>query len=486
MLRNKCNNSKLLLLLVFFLSFSDISHSQKIQSKRLSPSEIAKSSLPSVVMIVVETGNSKTNTLGSGFFVKEDIVATNFHVIKGARNGYAKIVGKESKYEVLGIVGIDKENDLALLKLKGVKGKPLLLSPKGSVSVGDEVFAVGNPKGLEGTFSQGIVSSIRKENSINLIQITAAISPGSSGGPVIDEKGKVIGIASGAIESGQSLNFAIPVSFLKVLLNNISNIQPLGLTEIELSAVPMAEGLLKGIGMVGYVVSFKEYEFRPTIKFNELEMGEVYMLKVSSLNHEERSIKEDVYWGKGSEYWTQNSDGKLLRREVKVFDNSGAMSEALYYDGDGTLETKNVYSWDKYGDGFLTQYLNGGKFKDVRRIRKYKDQNGAEIKDEYANALDSSYLLTKEVTYRNNQKKVKVERYFYSISGPLLTTIEFDPVSGLMVRMVTDKNIIYEYSYEFDSVGNWIKSTTAKLVYRFGKAYLEPDEIVLREIIYGK
>ncbi len=81
-------------------------------------------------------------------------------------------------------------------------------------------FAVGNPKGLEGTFSQGIVSSIRKSERINLLQITASISEGSSGGVVLNDKGEVVGVAVGAIESGKSLNFAIPVSLLRSLISN--------------------------------------------------------------------------------------------------------------------------------------------------------------------------------------------------------------------------------------------------------------------------
>lgn len=85
--------------------------------------------------------------------------------------------------------------------------------------VGDEVYAVGNPLGLEGTFSRGIVSGIRQIGSETLFQITAPISPGSSGGPILDTRGKVIGVAMATFKGGQSLNFAIPVAYLKSLLS---------------------------------------------------------------------------------------------------------------------------------------------------------------------------------------------------------------------------------------------------------------------------
>jgi S1-C subfamily serine protease len=85
--------------------------------------------------------------------------------------------------------------------------------------VGDQVYVVGNPEGLEGTFSQGIVSGIRTFDSDSILQITAPISPGSSGGPVLDSVGNVIGIAVATFKSGQNLNFAVPVSYLKSLLS---------------------------------------------------------------------------------------------------------------------------------------------------------------------------------------------------------------------------------------------------------------------------
>ncbi|HKV42658.1 MAG TPA: serine protease [Blastocatellia bacterium] len=115
-------------------------------------------------------------------------------------------------------MGLDPARDLALVKLKGAKGQPLPFASAGSLAVGDEVYAVGNPKGLEGTFSQGIVSSIRHDKQIDLIQITAPISHGSSGGPVLDDHGRVIGVAVGSLVEGQALNFCIPSSYLEPMI----------------------------------------------------------------------------------------------------------------------------------------------------------------------------------------------------------------------------------------------------------------------------
>ena len=189
-------------------------------AQTLSTRDIAQHSLPSVVLLVIDTGRNDRISYGSGFFVAPDVVATNFHVIEHAVSGYARIVGKEAQYEIIGVVAADSVRDLVLLKLKGVTGRPLSLGDSNALAIGDEIYAVGNPQGLEGTFSQGIVSSIRRLGDQNLIQITAAISPGSSGGPVVNGRGDVVGVAVGGIMGGEALNFAIPVSFLKPLLTS--------------------------------------------------------------------------------------------------------------------------------------------------------------------------------------------------------------------------------------------------------------------------
>ena len=141
-----------LLLISFCCLLGVTTSAQTVNEKKLTAREIAKQTLPSVVLLIM--GNSKTETAksGSGFFVTEDIVATNFHVIKDTDEGVAKIIGQDKLYDVLGVVGVDEKNDLALLKIKGIKGKPLTLNKDDSTAIGDEVFAVGNPKGLEGTF----------------------------------------------------------------------------------------------------------------------------------------------------------------------------------------------------------------------------------------------------------------------------------------------------------------------------------------------
>ncbi len=182
------------------------------------PQEIAKKSFQSVVLLVMEDDSGQPVSLGSGFFVRDGEIASNLHVIEGASRGYAKIVGQKTKYDIEGITGIDPNYDLVLLKISATSTLSLQLGNSDVVEVGEPVYAVGNPQGLEGTFSQGIVSGIRSIGSDKILQITAPISPGSSGGPVLNSKCEVIGVSVATFRGGQNLNFAIPSNYLQTLL----------------------------------------------------------------------------------------------------------------------------------------------------------------------------------------------------------------------------------------------------------------------------
>lgn len=192
-----------------------------------SAQEIAKRSFGSTVLLVMEDANGQPLSLGSGFFVREGEIASNLHVVEGAARGYAKIVGQKAKYDIEGITAVDPERDLVVLKISGARAPTLVLGSSDAVQIGETVYAVGNPQGLEGTFSGGIVSSIREVGADRLLQITAPISPGSSGGPVLNGKGDVIGVSVATFRGGQNLNFAIPSSYLKTLLGKAGTPRPL-------------------------------------------------------------------------------------------------------------------------------------------------------------------------------------------------------------------------------------------------------------------
>jgi hypothetical protein len=209
----------------FCLSLILVVQSLKVNAE--TPQQIAKKAFGSVVLLVMEDVNGQPVSLGSGFFVREGIIASNLHVIEGASRGYAKVVGQKTKYDIEGITGIDSTRDLVLLKISDTRTSPLPLGNSDAVEVGEPIYAIGNPQGLEGTFSQGVVSSIREAGADKLLQVTAPISPGSSGGPVLNSKGDVIGVSVAAFKGGQNLNFAIPSNYLKALLAKAGPVKPL-------------------------------------------------------------------------------------------------------------------------------------------------------------------------------------------------------------------------------------------------------------------
>lgn len=208
---------KIVSLILFLLSVSG-TLAQTPNAPVLTPKQIAQRTLPSIVMLIMNNGDERPITTGSGFFVSEDTIVTNYHVVKNAKLGAIKIYGNNEVSSIIGTVGIDLKNDLALLKIQGVKGKPLKLNSTTQLSIGDEIFTLSSPKGLEGTFSQGLISGLRKTSNEDLIQITAPISHGSSGGAILDNQAEVIAVAVGGINEGQSLNFAIPVKYVQFLM----------------------------------------------------------------------------------------------------------------------------------------------------------------------------------------------------------------------------------------------------------------------------
>jgi tetratricopeptide (TPR) repeat protein len=167
---------------------------------------------PSVVLVITYDEEGEELSGGSGFFISEagDVI-TNRHVIQGAYHAEVK-TADEKVYDVKEVLAEDKEGDLIRLSVDIPRDAVHVLGISDSLpEVGERVIVVGNPLGLEQTVSDGIVSAVREIPAFgNIIQITAPISSGSSGSPVVNMKGKVIGVASFQMVEGQNLNFAIP------------------------------------------------------------------------------------------------------------------------------------------------------------------------------------------------------------------------------------------------------------------------------------
>jgi S1-C subfamily serine protease len=200
---------------------------------------VYKRVLPSVVNITSKAlvfnffyGTVPQEGQGSGFILdKAGHVLTNYHVIEGANRGVKVMLSNKNSYDAR-VVGSDKAHDIALLQIDAPNLQPVTLADSSELSVGQKVYAIGNPFGLAGTMTRGIISAIRPIRSADgapiadAIQTDAAINPGNSGGPLLNSHGEVIGIntmiASNGADQSSGIGFAIPINTAKAVLADLS------------------------------------------------------------------------------------------------------------------------------------------------------------------------------------------------------------------------------------------------------------------------
>ncbi len=239
-----------------------------------SPQQIAESLSASTVILELKDMNGRPSH-GSGFFISPGLVATNAHVIDGRVSGVVRIVQQPHPFMIDGIVAIDRSVDLAVVKVATVAVPALSLGNSDNVRRGDVIYTLGNPRSLEGVFSEGRISNIIPDGIAGLsgkvLQFTAAISRGSSGGAVVNNLGEVVGIVSQTRDDGQNLNFAVPVNALKRLMETASGpVRPLSSVEMPTSEV---EGTSE-INLLGLVVlcgvAFVVLHLLPIVKSEKL------------------------------------------------------------------------------------------------------------------------------------------------------------------------------------------------------------------------
>ena len=180
-----------------------------------SPEEIFRRASPSVYVVsVMDTSSNRPVRFGSGVAVAKDLIVTNRHVLGGPQPRTGSVLVSRGKLAWQAFpLHYDRSADLAVLVVPGLTAAVASLAAPNSLQAGQPVFAIGAPQGLELTITEGLLSAVRqvgKEEGGGMLQVSAAISPGSSGGGLFDRRGRLIGITTSFIKSAQGLSFAIP------------------------------------------------------------------------------------------------------------------------------------------------------------------------------------------------------------------------------------------------------------------------------------
>src|SRR6185437_3453490 len=219
------------------LEITEASGPQSFDSEEQNNISVYKRALPSVVNITTTAvaydffyGAVPQEGMGSGFIIdREGHILTNFHVIANART--VSVTLSNQKTYKAELIGQDPSHDLAVIKINAPEIVPVVLGDSKNLVVGQKVYCIGNPFGLSGTLTTGIVSSLRSVRSLDgtpiddAIQTDAAVNPGNSGGPMLNAHGEVIGInfqiATNGVEQSAGIGFAIPINAAKAVLNDL-------------------------------------------------------------------------------------------------------------------------------------------------------------------------------------------------------------------------------------------------------------------------
>jgi S1-C subfamily serine protease len=226
---------------------------------------VYKKALPSVVNITSTAvafdffyGPVPQQGQGSGFILNKDgLILTNNHVIDNAQHVEVTLSNKK-KYKAQ-VLGVDKNHDLALLKITAPDLVSATLSDSQNLIVGQRVYAIGNPFGLSGTMTRGIISAIRsirgpQNNPIeDAIQTDAAVNPGNSGGPLLNSKGEVIGIttliANNGADQSSGIGFAIPINTAKAVLDDFAKYGYVRRPSLDIVTLPIGPDIAEQIGL---------------------------------------------------------------------------------------------------------------------------------------------------------------------------------------------------------------------------------------------
>jgi S1-C subfamily serine protease len=247
------------------VELSEAAGPEKLDAEEQNNIEVYKRVIPSIVNITSKSvaydfffGPVPQEGQGSGFIIdKEGHILTNYHVVGDSSQLDVTLHNKKT-YRAT-VIGRDRAHDLAVIQIKAPEVVPATLGESKNLQVGQKVFAIGNPFGLSGTMTRGIISSLRPIRSPEgayieeAIQTDAAINPGNSGGPLLNSHGEVIGInsmiATGGSNQSAGIGFAIPINTAKAVLNDLITMGSVRRPSLGIVSLPIGPELAQEMGL---------------------------------------------------------------------------------------------------------------------------------------------------------------------------------------------------------------------------------------------
>ena len=387
----------------------------------LTASEIAERVSPSVFYVEVYDSYGTALGSGSGVFVSSDGVAvTNYHVIEDTSSARITLIDGQ-QYDVTNIIAYDSDLDVAIIRVSKTSVSGKTVSGFSSVSVADSdnikagqtVYALGSPVGLQNTISDGIISNVKQQIDENtFIQITAPISPGSSGGALVNEYGEVLGITSAGFTEAQNIGFAIPINVLQLF---------------DLTA--------HGISYQEFVANSGEFTLEIYPEVIEISVGETAEVYVYA---EGKTEDWSIYWNAGYTNLVSCEWGDWL------VENESVCPLRITGLRPGT-ETITVYSDVDFKGKYITVHITGPKIETyassiiptytaVTGVRQsdYTWRGGYDIYiyDYYNISVVQSYvdyLLANGFEYYDEERSSGTIRYFYIAPDGSLFALILDP-----------------------------------------------------------
>jgi tetratricopeptide (TPR) repeat protein len=320
-----------------------------------------------VVVVKAYDRAGKAVGLGSGVVLPSGDIVTNYHVVKA---GVQYTVGQKGKAVPAFLQGSDPDKDLALLLAPGLQATPACLGQASRLKVGEKVFAVGAPQGLELSLSEGIVSQLRG-GPPPIIQTTVAISHGSSGGGLFNAQGELVGIMTFYLEGGQSLNFALPVEWIGEVARNKTRDRPRE-KWVDIHEPGKARTLFEAGDLKGLLAYFRQWtQAEPSDSRAWLNLGIAYAFldchqeAIAAYRESLRLKPDDAF--KWFELGLAYEEIDRHQEAIKAY------QESL------RLKPDDAKAWNKLACAYVFSGNHSAALEAVKELRRYDPQKADEL-----------------------------------------------------------------------------------------------------------